>query len=187
MHPLKNIQQSDDQMKNKHNSLEDTSQIKLDTSILHRHPLNHSVVDYSFNGFVPLHKQHFFSIKSFKLKTAHKNFFKNKKRKNHTHGHKKHATKHSPRHKRQDEEYYSNEESQVVTNEYCEREIFEASCESAKGRSVILIKNAVYGRMYTGKCILSEEFGHMGCQKDVTHILDARFVCFLTTINMLTW
>ena len=36
------------------------------------------------------------------------------------------------------------------------------------------MRMAVYGRMRVGRCIPNKEFGHMGCQKNVIHIVDAR-------------
>ena len=52
--------------------------------------------------------------------------------------------------------------------EYCYNEQFSASC--APGMTVHVVA-AFYGRMQLGRCV-SADYGYLGCQADVTHIMN---------------
>ena len=54
------------------------------------------------------------------------------------------------------------------TDEYCETELFEASCGQGH---VILITRSLYGRMKVGRCI-DRDYGYVGCSTDVLHLTD---------------
>ena len=54
--------------------------------------------------------------------------------------------------------------------EYCHTEQFSASC--APGMT-IKVTAAFYGRMQIGRCV-SGDYGYLGCQADVTDILNSR-------------
>ncbi len=52
--------------------------------------------------------------------------------------------------------------------EFCLREQFKVNCQE---NEVILIQEARYGRMRSGRCI-TKEYGQLGCSADVTSYLD---------------
>ena len=54
-----------------------------------------------------------------------------------------------------------------VLLEYCSSDIFAPQCGS---NEVIVMKQAVYGRMRKGKCLSSNS--GLGCKADVLHVLD---------------
>ena len=45
--------------------------------------------------------------------------------------------------------------------DYCQWETFNVTCP---GETVIVMKNATYGRMQEGRCVMSEH-GYFGCQQ----------------------
>ena len=51
--------------------------------------------------------------------------------------------------------------------EYCQWETFEARCSSED--QVIVISDAVYGRMAYGRCI-RQEYGYVGCKANVRRL-----------------
>ena len=55
--------------------------------------------------------------------------------------------------------------------EFCENEIFEASCNSPG--EVIVMKSARYGRMEQNRCI-ERSYGFIGCHSDVLHLADRK-------------
>ena len=52
--------------------------------------------------------------------------------------------------------------------EYCQFELFNASCPA---NQVIVMEDAQYGRLRTGRCV-SRDYGYMGCSMSVLHLLD---------------
>jgi len=69
----------------------------------------------------------------------------------------------------------------VVTQEYCSKEPFQASCLK---NEVIVMTSATYGRMKIGRCLESEDpqifAGHgtrpkiLGCSEDVMHLMNMK-------------
>jgi Galactose binding lectin domain len=57
----------------------------------------------------------------------------------------------------------------VELKEYCEAETFNASCADSQ---VLLIREALYGRMRLGRCVI-HDYGYVGCFADVASHLDA--------------
>ena len=55
-------------------------------------------------------------------------------------------------------------------DEFCIAETFEAACGH---NEVIVIDAAIYGRMRIGRCV-DNDYGYLGCNNDVTGILDDR-------------
>lgn len=55
------------------------------------------------------------------------------------------------------------------SHDYCFLDTFEGRCDDDE---VIVIDNAVYGRMANSRC-LSQSPGHVGCYKDVKYVFDA--------------
>jgi len=58
----------------------------------------------------------------------------------------------------------------VEKREYCEAETFVASCPESQ---VLLIRQALYGRMKLGRCVI-HDYGYVGCQADVSTHIDAQ-------------
>ena len=54
--------------------------------------------------------------------------------------------------------------------DYCDGEEFYASCPSG---TTVLVTSAHYGRMNLGRCV-QVDLGYLGCQVDVTEILNSR-------------
>jgi hypothetical protein len=54
--------------------------------------------------------------------------------------------------------------------EYCEGQTFKAECPE---NHVILMHSAEYGRMRVGRCIPSDDYGNMGCGKNIITLMDA--------------
>ena len=52
--------------------------------------------------------------------------------------------------------------------EVCNGEEFHGSCPE---NEVILVKEALYGRMRLGRCV-TQDFGQLGCQNDVLNLAD---------------
>lgn len=52
--------------------------------------------------------------------------------------------------------------------EYCELDVFQPSCAEDE---VVVMKEALYGRMALGKCI-TQNYGHIGCKADVLSVMD---------------
>ena len=59
----------------------------------------------------------------------------------------------------------------TVRNEYCNRELFNATCAAAN--HVILMTSAYYGRMRVGRCVKGD-YGILGCQHSMLTHLDAK-------------
>ena len=55
-------------------------------------------------------------------------------------------------------------------SEYCEDEIFEATCNSDEA---VVIQSALYGRMNIGRCV-TRNYGNIGCAIEVKSLLDQR-------------
>lgn len=60
---------------------------------------------------------------------------------------------------------------QVQQREYCEDETFGPSCASDE---VVVMKQALYGRMATGKCVPAEYSMDLGCSADVLPYMDVQ-------------
>lgn len=54
--------------------------------------------------------------------------------------------------------------------EFCQNEEFKATC--AADDEVVVIGNATYGRMRTGRCV-RRDYGYTGCSADVTSTVHA--------------
>ena len=54
------------------------------------------------------------------------------------------------------------------SKEYCQFESFNASCSA---NQVIVMEDAQYGRIKTGRCV-ARDYGYMGCSMSVLHLLD---------------
>lgn len=57
-----------------------------------------------------------------------------------------------------------------LTSEYCTTETFRASCADAE---VVLMQQALYGRMSLGRCI-QKTYDEIGCKVDALEIVDGR-------------
>lgn len=56
----------------------------------------------------------------------------------------------------------------VLTREYCQFEVFNASCASSQ---VIVMEEAQYGRLQLGRCV-TRDYGYIGCSANVIDLLD---------------
>lgn len=71
----------------------------------------------------------------------------------------------------------------AYSGDYCDTEVFRGECDQGQ---VIMIKQALYGRMRMGRCV-SQDMGYIGCNQSVLEMADrmcsGRSVCEIRVPN----